>query len=41
MKNTDIGSVAFSIDGRTLLTRGGDDTVKRESIDNARDTSIE
>lgn len=27
-KSTETGSVALSLDGRTLLTRGGDDTVK-------------
>ncbi|EIN13578.1 transcription factor [Punctularia strigosozonata HHB-11173 SS5] len=27
-KNTEPGSVVFSVDGRTILTRGGDDTVK-------------
>lgn len=32
VKNTDTGSVTFSIDGRILLTRGGDDTVKRETL---------
>jgi hypothetical protein len=28
-KGTDVGSLVFSVDGRTVLTRGGDDTVKR------------
>lgn len=28
-KNTETGSIVFSVDGRTVLTRGGDDTVKR------------
>lgn len=32
-KGTETGSVVFSVDGRTVLTRGGDDTVKRESSD--------
>lgn len=31
-KGTETGSVLFSVDGRTVLTRGGDDTVKREDI---------
>lgn len=29
VKGTEPGSVVFSVDGRTVLTRGGDDTVKR------------
>ena len=28
-KGTEVGSLVFSVDGRTILTRGGDDTVKR------------
>ena len=31
VKNTETGSVVFSVDGHTLLTRGGDDTVKRNN----------
>lgn len=27
-KGTDVGSLVFSVDGRTVLTRGGDETVK-------------
>ncbi|KAI5991495.1 hypothetical protein EDD15DRAFT_2447662 [Pisolithus albus] len=27
-KGSDVGSIAFSVDGRTVLTRGGDETVK-------------
>lgn len=30
-RGTDVGSVVFSVDGRTVLTRGGDETVKRAS----------
>lgn len=29
LKGTETGSIVFSVDGRTVLTRGGDDTVKR------------
>lgn len=28
-KGTEAGSVVFSVDGRTVLTRAGDDSVKR------------
>jgi hypothetical protein len=28
-KGTETGSVVFSVDGRSVVTRGGDDTVKR------------
>ena len=28
-KGVETGSMVFSVDGRTVLTRGGDDTVKR------------
>ena len=31
VKGSETSCVTFSIDGRTVLTRGGDDTVKRES----------
>lgn len=31
-KGTETGSMIFSVDGRTILTRGGDDTVKRKSF---------
>jgi WD40 repeat protein len=29
VKGTETGSLTFSVDGKTVLTRGGDDTVKR------------
>lgn len=29
-KGSETGSVVFSVDGQTVLTRGGDDTVKRK-----------
>jgi hypothetical protein len=32
VKGTDTGGLVFSIDGRTVLTRGGDDTVKRDVV---------
>jgi hypothetical protein len=31
-KSTETGSLVFSVDGRTVLTRGGDDTVKCTSL---------
>ena len=31
-KGADTGSMVFSVDGRTVLTRGGDDTVKRTLV---------
>lgn len=31
-KGTETSGLAFSIDGRTLASRGGDDTVKRQSF---------
>lgn len=31
-KGMDTGSMVFSVDGRTVLTRGGDDTVKRTLV---------
>jgi WD40 repeat protein len=27
-KGTEVGSMTFSVDGRTMMTRGGDETVK-------------
>ena len=30
VKGSETGSLVFSVDGHTILTRGGDDTVKRE-----------
>ena len=30
MKGTETGSLVFSVDKQTVLTRGGDDTVKRK-----------
>ena len=30
VKGSETGSLVFSVDGQTVLTRGGDDTVKRE-----------
>lgn len=38
MKNTETGSLVFSVDGRTVLSRGGDDTVKR-GFSNVRNIS--
>lgn len=31
-KSTETASVVFSVDGRTVLTRGGDDTVKSRYV---------
>ena len=31
-KGSETGSLVFSVDGKTVLTRGGDDTVKRTSL---------
>ena len=33
-KGTETGSLVFSVDGRTVLTRGGDNTVKRKRSHN-------
>lgn len=30
VKGTETGSISFALDGHTVLTRGGDDTVKRK-----------
>jgi len=39
-KNTETGSVVFSVDGRTVLTRGGDDTVKRMHLKNSNSQQL-
>lgn len=40
VKNTEAASVVFSVDGRTVLTRGGDDTVKRMCNDLLNDSAL-
>ena len=39
-KSTETGSLVFSVDGRTILTRGGDDTVKCTSLTMSCFTSL-
>lgn len=39
-KGSETGSIVFSVDDRTLLTRGGDDTVKRELFQPRRIATI-
>ena len=36
-KNSETGSLVFSVDGRTVLTRGGDDSVKSKCVVMAAD----